>query len=144
MKPVYQTRYGEPHGNCFAACVASILECGLADLPDLDNLPEGRNWLDWFNEQLAERGLSSTIYLYQICFFPCTEEQPLTGYVPSGTHIITNGKNKEGIAHSQVAVCEMVVFENEVRERKWIMVHDPHLNGSAVDEIDSVCLVIRK
>ncbi len=34
MKPVYQTR-GGPNGNCYAACVASILECDLTDVPDL-------------------------------------------------------------------------------------------------------------
>ena len=25
MTPVHQTKYGSPHGNCFAACVASLL-----------------------------------------------------------------------------------------------------------------------
>jgi hypothetical protein len=35
MIPVYQTIPG-PNGNCFAACVASILEWDLDELPDLD------------------------------------------------------------------------------------------------------------
>ena len=37
MIPVMQTRTGqnpEASGNCFSACVASILECTLDDLPD--------------------------------------------------------------------------------------------------------------
>ena len=136
MKPVYQTRFGEPHGNCFAACMASILEVGLNDLPDLDFLPAGRNWIEWFNENLGER--------YSVAFFPATEEQPFTGYIASGTHIITNGKNKEGVDHSQVAICHSKVLEGEVIERTWELVHDPHLDGSPVDLIDSVCLVIRK
>ncbi len=32
MTPVYQTIHG-PQGNCYAACVASILETSLEDLP---------------------------------------------------------------------------------------------------------------
>lgn len=40
MIPVEQTHagldeQGRPHGNCFAACVASILECSLDDLPEI-------------------------------------------------------------------------------------------------------------
>lgn len=37
MKPVFQTRFGnspDAPGNCFSACVASIFECRLSDLPD--------------------------------------------------------------------------------------------------------------
>jgi hypothetical protein len=35
MKPVFQTRYDPPNGNCMAACVASILELPLDDV-DID------------------------------------------------------------------------------------------------------------
>ena len=35
MKSVDQTKFGYPEGNCLMACVASILEVGLDDLPDL-------------------------------------------------------------------------------------------------------------
>ena len=34
MKPVDQTILTAPGGNCFAACVASILELPLADVPN--------------------------------------------------------------------------------------------------------------
>jgi hypothetical protein len=34
LRPVLQTRHG-PGGNCYAACVASILETSLDDVPDL-------------------------------------------------------------------------------------------------------------
>lgn len=33
MKPVDQTTFGAPHGNCLMACVASILEVPLDSLP---------------------------------------------------------------------------------------------------------------
>ncbi|KKL84801.1 hypothetical protein LCGC14_1961060, partial [marine sediment metagenome] len=38
MKPIYQTRFAGPdapvaeQGNCFAACLASILECSLEEV----------------------------------------------------------------------------------------------------------------
>ena len=35
MKPVFQTAYGEGKGNCYAACVASVLELPLEVMPDL-------------------------------------------------------------------------------------------------------------
>lgn len=34
MRPVDQTIFGAPNGNCFAACVASILELPLEDVPN--------------------------------------------------------------------------------------------------------------
>lgn len=35
MKPVTQTRTGDLVGNCFCACIASVLEVELAEVPDL-------------------------------------------------------------------------------------------------------------
>ena len=34
MIPVYQTIQDSKHGNCYAACIASILECSLTDVPN--------------------------------------------------------------------------------------------------------------
>jgi len=42
VKPVMQSRFGDGDGNCLMACVASILEVGLEDLPDLDEA--GDEW----------------------------------------------------------------------------------------------------
>jgi hypothetical protein len=35
MKPVTQNKFGHPHGNCYAACVASIFEVPIETLPQL-------------------------------------------------------------------------------------------------------------
>lgn len=48
MKPVVQTRYGYPDGNCFAASVASILELPLDEC----------DWWDRWQSWLRERGLT--------------------------------------------------------------------------------------
>lgn len=43
MKPVNQTKFGNEEGNCFAASIASILEVGLRDLPELNSY-SNKNW----------------------------------------------------------------------------------------------------
>lgn len=35
MRPVFQTRYRRPEGNCLMACIASLLEIPLESCPDL-------------------------------------------------------------------------------------------------------------
>jgi hypothetical protein len=97
MKPVFQTKYGPIEGNCFNACVASILECNLDDLPDLNNIEaSGKNWLVGLNEQLRPMG-------YGITSSPATEEQPATFYLPIGCHFIVSGLGPRGVRHSVVA-----------------------------------------
>jgi hypothetical protein len=50
MIPVEQTKTGFPDGNCFAACVASILEMPLDSVPHF--LGDGwfDQWLDWLKQ----------------------------------------------------------------------------------------------
>lgn len=61
MKPVDQTVFGEGKGNCFAACVASILEIPLEEVPNFCGLhpePDG-TWYREFLRWLSERGLAA-------------------------------------------------------------------------------------
>jgi hypothetical protein len=53
MIEIKQTTFGD-HGNCFAACVASIFELSLGDIPDFCNLPP--DWWEGFQKWLKERG----------------------------------------------------------------------------------------
>ncbi len=57
MRPTEQTRTGGPAsetpGNCFSACVASILEVSLEDVPH----HVGEDWWERWQEWLAERNL---------------------------------------------------------------------------------------
>jgi hypothetical protein len=59
MKPVMQTRYGWPHGNCYAACVASLMELPIEDMPVI---PADGNFNELWDAWLAERGFA------RICF----------------------------------------------------------------------------
>ena len=52
MKPVDQTRFGLPGGNCFQAVLASLLELGLEDVPDFCN--QGSGWQEAMNRWFVE------------------------------------------------------------------------------------------
>jgi hypothetical protein len=55
MKPIKQTTFGWPHGNCYAACVASVLELPLEDMPLVPaDADFNAAWDGWF----ASRGLT--------------------------------------------------------------------------------------
>lgn len=56
VQPVDQTTYGIHDGNCFPACVASILEIPLERVPR--TFGPSADFLRWLNE----RGLSATLY----------------------------------------------------------------------------------
>ena len=54
MKPVKQTRTGS-NGNCFQACVASVLELPLEAVPDFCN---GADWFLEFSKWILQFNLS--------------------------------------------------------------------------------------
>lgn len=56
MKPVFQDRYGIGRGNCVTACVASILECEIADLPEFCD-GEGPEWFDRLYDYCHRNGM---------------------------------------------------------------------------------------
>jgi hypothetical protein len=81
VKNVEQTKYPPPFGNCFAACVASVLECELEDVPqpgleshDADGFYE---YIERVQVWLAQRNLrlyfidltaGESLFGYGICF----------------------------------------------------------------------------
>jgi hypothetical protein len=97
VKPVDQTVFG-PRGNCKAACVASVLEVALADVPECD----GGVWVQRHMDWLAARNLT----LLHI---------PANGgrfYVP-GCHLLIAKSPRNDGYHC------VVVRDGEI-------VHDPH------------------
>jgi hypothetical protein len=63
MMPVFQTILqanppGTPEqewGNCFSACVASLLECPVEGMPNFHDTVDGMEWWQRWNEWLYER-----------------------------------------------------------------------------------------
>jgi len=64
MRRVMQTKFGgadapeAEQGNCMAACLASIFECSLEDVPDFAGSIVGGGWFFHLQKWLAERNLS--------------------------------------------------------------------------------------
>lgn len=138
MKPVTQTRFGEPEGNCFAACVASILECSLTDIPDLLDWPKDRNWLEWFNDGLAGKGVG-------VFYAAASPAEPFNGYIPNGGHFIASGPGPRGLLHSVVMQAQPGKLDdtgavvNQLNE----LAHDPNPTGDGILEVNSICLVLK-
>jgi len=109
VQPVDQTRFGDPDGNCLAACVASIFEVALEDVADF----QASNWLIELNEWLAPRGLA------HLCLsFRHGLDSTL---MPGGFHLI-GGPSRRGHNHSVVG-------------HTGVIVHDPHPDRSGLERI---------
>ena len=103
MKPVEQTKFSYPDGNCFAACVASILELSLDEVPDF----RGDDWFEQWQEWLAARNL----YLVYLGL-PGYESWKPKGYS------IANGLCG-GVRHALVCYDGEVVWNPHPRRDEW-------------------------
>jgi hypothetical protein len=96
MKPVMQTVKGVG-GDCFRACLASILEVGAEDLPHIFHASRaGDVWKQWQWEAVcslaAQHGLSAHWLDPDQC-----PDLPLIGQLKcSGLHYIATGKSHGG------------------------------------------------
>ena len=127
MRPVAQTRFGYPEGNCMMACVASILEVSLEDLPDLFDeccewWEEKKRWKhgDWWGK-LRE---GARAFGWDIVYVSTEDFQGIpAGYCMAGGDsprsevTYENGKNAGHV----------VVYLDGG------MAHDPHPSGDGLD-----------
>lgn len=121
MKPVTQTLFGGPDGpveeigNCYPACLATILDLDLAEVPHVHQLHmDAEGALD---EQLAfllPRGLT--------CMrFPWA--QWLQRYMPGALAIFSGRSPRGDWLHAVVG---------EITADGWRLVHDPHPSGAGI------------
>jgi len=127
--PVYQTRFGgfdspvEEQGNCFQACVASILEIPLEDAFDAIKYPDGK-WFNEFNRWLKKYNLACLA-------FETSEEKPVS-FSPLIGYAIMQCKsatlpNKES---------HVVIIKDGVE------VHDPNPHAHRIGECEAVYFFI--
>jgi hypothetical protein len=114
MKYIDQTKFGKD-GNCFAACVASLLGLVIEDVPCFD-VP-GKMWLRLFDEWLRGRDLAPIILW------------PKGGIIPSNVHYIAGGKGPRGLPHS-------VIYLNGE------MVHDPHPDRTGLLNVSDYTFIV--
>lgn len=112
-----QTIFGEGHGNCFAACLASILERPLDEIPnfcDVDLNPgDNGEWYLAVDAWLEERfGLS-------VLTFSAAESKKQEAWYPRGYSILSGRSPRGEFDHSVVALDGDIVF-------------DPHPNESGL------------
>lgn len=62
MNPIEQTILRPPDGNCFAACVASILELRLDEVPNYPWEGNGASWVKQWQDWLAKINLGFLFY----------------------------------------------------------------------------------
>jgi hypothetical protein len=143
---VYQNLFGEGEGNCFPACLASILKIPLDYVPHFcrDN---GEFWLDDCRVWL-KKYFGLTILLLPITDDPREWRIPEAITPSPGTLCILSGESSRGIQHSIVA--EMVGPERgEIKEigvvyknRGFRYIHDPFKGGDGIAKITDVMYLI--
>ena len=114
MKPVYQTRFGYPEGNCHAAALASVLEIPIEEIP---NFGIDDDWYDHFVRYMVSH------HALQPIDFIIPKNVVHDLWVPQGYHLI-NGTSSRGLEHSVVGFMGEMEF-------------DPHPDDSGLEEIDS-------
>ena len=117
MTPVDQTIFGGREGNCFAACVATILRLPLEDVP---NFCAHEDWFARFDAWLRERGL------WPLKFDASAE---LIDNVARDALGIVSGEAERGLMHATVW-------------RGGAMVHDPHPSRAGLLEVVDVIYIV--
>ena len=114
MKPVHQTKFGYPEGNCHAAALASVLEIPLGQIPEfgIDD-----DWYSHFARYMMAHHALQPIDL----LIPDGGAHDL--WVPQGYHLI-NGTSPRGLLHSVVGFMGEMEF-------------DPHPDNNGLEKIDS-------
>ena len=124
MKPVDQTTFGVPKGNCFSACVATLLGLTIEQVPFFMGDPDepGHVWWDRFNGWLEARGL------YALNFN--VRDQETDASLP-GFYILC-GDSPAG-PHSCVA---------RGRAHPSSVVHDPNPSRAGLLKVDSIVVLV--
>lgn len=134
MIPVKQTllyKTGEVMGNCFAACIASILECDINEIPQptIDHMDCW--WSEYFPlvvDWLNNRGCT-------LLEFSVSEQAPLRWFSPDkDVFVVASGKSSRipGYQHS-------VVWNLSKNE----LAHDPHPENTGLSEVQVVTFVVK-
>jgi hypothetical protein len=127
MIRVYQTIISDEekgiHGNCFPACIASILELRLDEIPKLQDM--GSNWFPVLWDFLISRGFT--------CFGTGRKEE--VGSYRKGVdgYYIVNGKSPRGFKRGH----SVVFYEGK-------LVHDPHPSGLGLLDIRDFFMIERQ
>lgn len=124
MKPVYQTKFGNKEGNCLAACIASIFELRLEEVP---NFIEGDTGNGEWHQKLWD-------FLHSLehdhVFYYIADPYKVPTF-PKGRYHIIGGISPRGLLHAVVG------FNGKI-------VHDPHPEGGGLLTIADYMIIHKK
>jgi hypothetical protein len=115
MKPVTQTIFNTTRGNCFAACLATLLDVGIAEVPNIHDF-EGDDWFYPLNQWLRE---THSLVLLMIE----ADAYARKVWFPDGVPFIASCDGAAGVRHA-------VVMAYHGMETK--ILHDPFPGNSGV------------
>jgi hypothetical protein len=129
MIPVKQTTFGDgkegrPHGNCLSACIASMLEISIEDVPIF---VKSDTWFEDMFKWLQDRGyeFKGTLYGTDILNYD----------VGIGGYYIVNGLSPRNGKELSVGTPHAVLF----KDRK--MDFDPHPSDSGLLSIENAFMI---
>lgn len=124
MKPVDQTIFGAPNGNCYAACVASVLEIELRKVPNFCRDHGSEKWFLEFARWLHRRGYAP------VPIVPTDERiwRPNLFGIAGGT-CRTSQESRRGLAHA------CVYYGGE-------LAHDPNPERSGLLEVEELTFLV--
>lgn len=125
-----QTLFGADDGNCFAACIASLLGIDLSCVPNLnheDLNKDGSYWMWRWNEWLGKLGYGITCVPYQQGE-GVDETEPYPIDLASGQYVIVTGisPRDHSMCHSIICVIDNKMDEEGGRMIVVKGVWDPH------------------
>lgn len=128
MIPVDQTQFrpseGDGAGNCLAACIASVLELPLADVPNFAALPQDE-WFLTLEAWLRDRGLGLVVWGTDVRA-PYLDPH-------GGDALLAHGKSPRGDWQHTVVV-----------DAAGDLLHDPHPDRTGVEAVEAVWLIYRR
>lgn len=147
MTPVFQTDFRAPGGNCFQACVASIMDLHLDEVPHFLKDSDGGNWRQERWEAVREFAREHNL---AACWLSPGEEED-SKYIPdlfrSGLYYIATGP----IAGSQYGHCVVGLGGKFVHDpstsdgcifsgEPWLYIFFPRIEDCKMVEISDVLL----
>lgn len=132
MKPIRQTIFGDKKGNCFAACVASVLELPLGTVPNFC-VAEG-DWLIKANAWLVPYGVA-------LMDLDLPKDGSMRNFhaLSDGIYVFLSGKSPRGeFSHSVVGRYRL--YDDGRHQLEYA--HDPHPSDAYLDGPPKIITVI--
>ena len=132
MIPVDQTVFTVPGGNCFSACVASLLELPLSEVPYFMGdapIEEPYDWFQGFLEWLRPLGW------WAMCLNLDNE------WRPDGLCILSGKSPRGDFSHSVVARGRGGTHF-EIKGHPLVVEHDPHPSREGIETQDDVVVLV--